>query len=98
MNKLTLNEPAIINLNLFSFWLYLAFKSTSLSFNNNEVTIANQEDQLDTLNENVENLQTNDDLQNESLTTLEQIHSGNFVNESSHDQMSVSCHMLNSVN
>ena len=82
MNKQILNEPAIINLNLFSFWLYLAFKSTRLSFNNNEVTIANQEGRLDTLNENVEDLQTNDDLQNERLTTLEQIHSGNYEHAS----------------
>ena len=67
---------------LLFLWLCLTFVSVRLSFNNNEVTIANQEEQLDTLNENVEDLQTNDDLQNERLTTLEQIHSGNYEHAS----------------
>ena len=67
---------------LLFLWLCLTFVSVRLSFNNNEVTIANQEERLDTLNENVEDLQTNDDLQNERLTTLEQIHSGNYEHAS----------------
>ena len=67
---------------LLFLWLCLTFVSVRLSFNNNEVTIANQEERLDTLNENVEDLQTNDDLQNERLITLEQIHSGNYEHAS----------------